>query len=114
MSNALEKDALTFLLQNALSGLDECQDVGVRLAVPGEWDGRRWPLRGAEDNRKLHITAPYIWTLCLPFQSAFRVQRPDLTQEAMGQGLASSPLHCVWAEAIAILSYANTSCPPLP
>lgn len=31
--------ALTFLLQNALSGLDECQDVRVRLAVPGERDG---------------------------------------------------------------------------
>ena len=36
---ALEEGTLTFLLQNALSGFDECQDVGVRLAVPSERDG---------------------------------------------------------------------------
>lgn len=33
-----EEGALTFLLQNALSGLDECQDVRVSLAVPSERD----------------------------------------------------------------------------
>lgn len=32
-------DVLTFLLQNVLPGLDECQDVRICLAVSSERDG---------------------------------------------------------------------------
>lgn len=68
---ALEEGALTFLLQNVLSGLDECQDVGIRLAVSGEWDGRHWLLRDSGDSHMSHFTTPCVWAQCLPFQSAF-------------------------------------------
>lgn len=68
---ALEEGALTFLLQNVLSGLDECQDVRIRLAVSGEGDGRSPRLRDAGDNHMSRFTAPYVWTQRLPFPSAF-------------------------------------------
>ena len=68
---ALEEGALTFLLQNVLSGLDECQDVGICLAVSGERDGRHWLLRDAGDSHMSHFTTTCVWVRRLPFQSAF-------------------------------------------
>ena len=64
---ALEEGALTFLLQNVLSGLDECQDVGICLAVSGERVGRHWLLRDAGDSHMSHFTTTCVWVRRLPF-----------------------------------------------
>ena len=70
------------LLQNALSGLDEGDDVRVCLAVSGERDGRHWPLGDAGGNHVSHFTTLYNWTHHLYFQNAFPFLVTDLTQKA--------------------------------
>lgn len=72
---------LTLLLQNALSGLDEGQDVRVRLAVSGERDGRHWLLGDAGGNHVSHFTTLYNRTHHLSFQNAFQFLVTDLTQK---------------------------------
>lgn len=70
---------LTCPLQNALSGPDEGQDVGVRLAVPCERDGRHRPLWDAGNNHKSPFTTPYVWPQHVPFQTPLGIRWLDLT-----------------------------------
>lgn len=88
---AAGEGALTCPLQDVMSGLDEGQDVGVRLAVPCERDGRHWPLWDAGDNDTPHFTMLDLWPWDSPFQGTFPCSWLDLLSPPLLCSLCSKP-----------------------